>query len=54
MLKFDTPNGYHIALQAGYPSIEALDEAVEEYGERVNRLSAITEPFTIDSGSSGG
>jgi hypothetical protein len=54
MLKFDTPNGYHIALQAGYPSIEALDEVVEEYGERIERLSRIAEPFTLDSGPADG
>jgi hypothetical protein len=49
-LKFDTPNGYHIALGATYASVEALDEAVEEYGGRIEALSRITEPFTINSG----
>ena len=51
-LVVDTPNGYHIALSATYPTVEALDEAVEEFGGRARKLSEITEPFTMRSGPS--
>jgi hypothetical protein len=49
-LVFEAPSGYHVALEAQYPSLEALRAAEREYRERVARLSAIRAPFTTDRG----
>jgi hypothetical protein len=47
-LVFEAPGGYHVALEATYPSLDALHAAEAQIRDRVSRLAAIAEPFTAD------
>ncbi len=47
-LVFEAPGGYHVALEATYPSADELQMAADRARDRVARLAAIAEPFTAD------
>ncbi len=47
-LVFEAPGGYHVALEATYPSAAELRTAADRARDRADRLAAIAEPFTAD------
>jgi hypothetical protein len=48
-LVFEAPAGYHVALEARYPSVEALRDAAQQHERRVANLSALTGPGLASS-----